>query len=128
MNYADFIATAWNDHADDADAVARRLAEPQAQPPTAADMVPFARIVTHYWRHGCWVEGLDLVGGASQLAAIPALLVHGGLDISSPPDVAWRLSQSWPGARLTLIDNAGHGAGEPGMTEILVQATDLFAG
>ncbi|MFZ4573587.1 MAG: prolyl aminopeptidase [Phycisphaerales bacterium] len=88
----------------------------------------FARIVTHYWRHGCWVEGLDLVGGASQLAAIPALLVHGGLDISSPPDVAWRLSQSWPGARLTLIDNAGHGAGEPGMTEILVQATDLFAG
>lgn len=88
----------------------------------------FARIVTHYWRHGCWVEGLDLVDGAAHLAAIPALLVHGRLDVSSPPDVAWRLSQTWPGAKLTLIDNAGHGAGEPGMTEILVQATDMLAG
>jgi hypothetical protein len=35
------------------------------------------------------------------------------LDISGPPDVAWRLNQMWRGSKLTLLDDAGHGAGEP---------------
>jgi proline iminopeptidase len=87
----------------------------------------FARIVTHYWRHNCWVDGVDLVGRASALTDIPARLVHGRLDISGPPDIAWRLHQMWRGSNLTLVDDAGHGAGEPGMTEILVGATDAFA-
>ena len=26
----------------------------------------FARIVTHYWRHNCWMDGVDLIGGASK--------------------------------------------------------------
>jgi proline iminopeptidase len=88
----------------------------------------FARIVTHYWRHNCWMDGVDLIGGASKLAAIPAVLVHGRLDVSGPPNVARQLGQVWPGSRLILLDAAGHGASEPGMTEILVGATDAFAG
>jgi len=87
----------------------------------------FARIVTHYWRHNCWLDGVDLIAGAARFAAIPATLVHGRLDVSGPPDVAWRLSRAWPGATLMLLDEAGHGAGEPGMTDILVHATDGFA-
>jgi proline iminopeptidase len=87
----------------------------------------FARIVTHYWRHNCWMDGTDLIGGAAKLANIPAKLFHGRLDVSSPPDIAWRLSRMWSGSELTLLDDAGHGAGEPGMTERLVEATDAFA-
>jgi proline iminopeptidase len=33
----------------------------------------------------------------------------------------------WRGSKLTLLDDAGHAAAEPGMTEILVRATDAFA-
>ena len=71
MNYADFIATAWNDHADDAAAVARRLAEPQARPPTAADIVPFSRLVTHvYGEHlARWQDGVDLLASLRDLPA-----------------------------------------------------------
>ena len=71
MSYADFIATAWNDHADDAGAVAARLAEAQARPPTAADIVPFARLVTHvYGEHlARWQAGVDLL---VSLRALPA--------------------------------------------------------
>jgi proline iminopeptidase len=87
----------------------------------------FARIVTHYWRHNCWMDGVDLIGGASKLAEIPAVLIHGRLDISAPPDVAWQLSRVWRGAELKLLDDVGHGLGEPGMTETLVRATDAFA-
>ena len=88
----------------------------------------FARIVTHYWRHNCWMGGVDLIGGASKLADIPAILVHGRLDVSGPPDLAWQLSRMWCCSKLTLLDDAGHCAGELGMTETLVRATDKFAG
>jgi proline iminopeptidase len=74
------------------------------------------------------MDGVDLISGASTLADIPAVLIHGRLDVSGPPDVAWRLGRVWRGSQLVLLDAAGHGAGEPGMTETLVGATDAFAG
>jgi proline iminopeptidase len=89
--------------------------------------VRFARLVTHYWRHAAWLEDGVLLREAERLAGIPAVLVHGRLDVSSPPDIAWELAQCWPGCELVLVDEAGHGSGEPGMTEALVRATDDFA-
>ena len=70
----------------------------------------FARLVTHYWRH----------------AGIPGVLVHGRLDISSPPDVAWRLAQVWPDAELVLIEEEGHGVSGGSTTEAVLGATDRF--
>jgi proline iminopeptidase len=87
----------------------------------------FARLVTHFWRHAAWLEDGMLLRDVGKLAGIPAVLVHGRLDVSGPPDIAWRLAQAWPGCRLILVDEAVHGAGEPGMTEALVGATDRFA-
>jgi proline iminopeptidase len=88
----------------------------------------FARLVTHYWRHGAWLPDGALLRQAPGLAAIPAVLVHGRLDVSAPPDIAWHLAQAWPGCELILVDQAGHGGGEPGMTQALIGATDAFAG
>jgi proline iminopeptidase len=87
----------------------------------------FARLVTHYWRHGAWLDDGILLREAGKLAGIPAILVHGRLDVSGPPDIAWQLAQAWPGCELVLVNEAGHGAGEPGMTEALINATDRFA-
>jgi proline iminopeptidase len=87
----------------------------------------FARLVTHYWRHAAWLEDGVLLREAGMLGGVPAVLVHGRLDVSGPPDIAWHLAQAWPGCELILVDDAGHGSGEPGMTEALVAATDRFA-
>jgi proline iminopeptidase len=87
----------------------------------------FARLVTHYWRHAAWLEDGALLRDAGRLAAIPAVLVHGRLDVGSPLDVAWELSRAWPGSSLVVVDEAGHSARDPGMAEALVAATDRFA-
>lgn len=87
----------------------------------------FARLVTHYWRHAAWLEDGMLLREAGKLSGIPGVLVHGRLDVSSPPDIAWELAQAWPDAELALIDEAGHGSGDPGTTEALVTATNRFA-
>ena len=87
----------------------------------------FARLVTHYWRHAGWLGEGVLLRDAGRLAGIPGVLVHGRVDVSSPPDIAWQLARAWPGCQLALVDEAGHGSGEPGITKALIRATDRFA-
>jgi len=87
----------------------------------------FARLVTHYWRHAAWLEEGALLRDAGRLAGVPGVLVHGRLDLSGPVDTAWRLARAWPGARLVVVDDAGHSAAEQGMTEAVVTALDGFA-
>jgi proline iminopeptidase len=87
----------------------------------------FARLVTHYWRHHAWLSDGELERNVSRLAGIPGVLVQGQLDISGPPDVAWRLAQAWPSAELVIVGGAGHGTGEATVTSTIVAALDRFA-
>jgi proline iminopeptidase len=86
----------------------------------------FARLVTHYWHHAGFLEDGALLRDAGRLAGIPGVLVHGRMDLSSPLDVPWQLSKAWPGSELIVIDDAGHGAGQPGMREAVLGAIDRF--
>jgi proline iminopeptidase len=85
----------------------------------------FARIVTHYFHHNVWLEDGVLLRQAHRLAGIPAVLVHGRLDLGSPARTAWELAQAWPDAELELV-GTGHTGGDE-MTQRLVAATDRFA-
>ena len=93
----------------------------------AAFRLGFARLVTHYWRHAAWLEDGVLLRDAPRLAQIPGVLIHGRLDLGSPPATAWRLAQRWPGSELTLVSQAGHDARAPGMRTRIVAALDRFA-
>lgn len=86
----------------------------------------FARLVTHYWRHAAWRAEGELISGVERVAHIPAVLVHGRLDVSSPADVPWQLAQQWPGAQLHLVPGVGHSAGGA-VAEHGVDALDRFA-
>ena len=55
------------------------------------------------------------------------MIVQGRYDVVTPPRSAWALSREWPKARLQMIGDAGHAAGEPGVVDALVRATDAFA-
>jgi proline iminopeptidase len=85
----------------------------------------FARIVTHYFHHGAWLEPEQLLRDADRLADIPGVLIHGRLDLGGPVDTAWQLAQAWSNAQLHVVDT-GHTGGEQ-MTAALVEATNRFA-
>ncbi|HEX6119226.1 MAG TPA: prolyl aminopeptidase [Dongiaceae bacterium] len=87
----------------------------------------YARLVTHYWRHHAWLEDGVLVREAKRFAGISGVLIHGRQDLCNPLITPWRLAQSWPGSELVLVDEAGHDADHPGMSEAIVAATDRFA-
>jgi len=86
---------------------------PQAKPNARFEdptfRLGFARQVTHCWRHDSWLAPDEIVGNAGRLASIPGWLIHGRLDVSGPVDAAWRLHQAWPGSKLVVVDNEGHG-------------------
>jgi len=83
--------------------------------------------VTHYWRHSAWLDEGALLHGVDRLAGIPAVLLHGRLDVSSPLDVPWALAQAWDGGELVVLDDAGHKR-DSAMTAALIAAAHRFAG
>ncbi len=93
--------------------------------PHHADAI--ARIECHYFLNKSffptdhWI--LDNIGKARH---IPAIIIHGRYDIVCPLESAWQLHKRWPEAKLEIIPDAGHSASEPGITDALIRATDLF--
>jgi proline iminopeptidase len=86
----------------------------------------FSRLVTHYVRHNAWLPDGLLFRNIGALAGIPGVLVQGRMDYGAPLAWAWELSRAWPYAELVVVDDAGHAADHPGITQELVRATDRF--
>jgi len=84
----------------------------------------FARLVTHYWSNGCFLDDTPIAANMALIAEIPAVLIHGRFDVSSPLDTAWDLHRAWPASRLIVLDEAGHGGAS--MTSAVVDALDGF--
>ena len=99
------------------------LAERYTNPTFA---LAFALIVTHYIHHNSFLEDGSLLRDADILAGIPGILVNGRFDFQSPIANAWELKRVWPRAELVIVDNAGHTADNPGLTQELIRATDRF--
>lgn len=99
-------------------------AGPHLQTAEPAFRLAFARLVTHYWAHGCFLAADEVAARVDRLAGIPAVLVHGRLDVSGPLSTAWRLHRAWPGSELVVLEDTGHGGAA--MTEAMTAALDRF--
>lgn len=86
----------------------------------------FARLVTHYWKHSCFLNGGEIMAGMPRIEHIPAVLIHGRYDVSGPLDIAWQLHKLWSKSKLVVLDDAGHGG--IGFAEAMVAALDGFRG
>jgi proline iminopeptidase len=84
------------------------------------------RICAHYSAHDSWLGDDELLREAHRLAGIPGVLIHGRFDMGGPADTAWLLARGWPGAELTVIENAGH-LGNESERDLFVDALDRFA-
>ncbi|HZA18891.1 MAG TPA: alpha/beta hydrolase, partial [Pseudonocardiaceae bacterium] len=72
----------------------------------------------------CFLKEGEIRANMHRLTDIPAVLIHGRYDVSSPLDTAWHLHRAWPNSKLVVVDDAGHGGG--GFTSELVGALDSF--
>ncbi len=82
-----------------------------------------ARIETHYFVHGGFIEPNQVLRDADKLKGIPGTIVHGRYDMICPVDNALQLCAVWHDASLNIVREAGHSASEPGNTDALIRAT-----
>jgi proline iminopeptidase len=86
----------------------------------------FARLVTHYWMNFGFLPEGQITDRMPSLSGIPAVLVHGRRDLSSPLSVAEAIHNAWSGSRLIVVDDAGHGATLEAMRHAVESLTNLI--
>ncbi|OWV78803.1 proline iminopeptidase [Rhizobium sp. R635] len=105
------------------------LADPEGRPRRWADpdyLLARARIITHYFVNGAWLEDGVLLKNAALLTGIPGILLQGRFDIEAPLVTAWELARAWPQSELKILPRAAHSMFSPDMSAAIVAATDRF--
>lgn len=87
--------------------------------------IAFARIVTHYWRNGSWLEEGALIRNAARLSSIPGVIVQGQLDLSNLGGTPWELAAAWKCCKLMMVEDTGH-EGSADLSETVVAVTNCF--
>jgi proline iminopeptidase len=98
-----------------------------AQHAEDAFALAFARIETHYFVNGGFLDEGQLIRDAGRLTGIPGTIVQGRYDVVTPAVTAWDLHKAWPEAKFHLVGDAGHASSEPGILNCLIEATDTYA-
>jgi proline iminopeptidase len=78
------------------------LLEPETQ-------VLKATHIVNNWAHSAWLGESGVLDGLDRITHLPAVLIHGRLDVSGPLVTAWEVHQRWPGSRLVVVEGEGHG-------------------
>jgi proline iminopeptidase len=90
----------------------------------STEVLARARVQLHYLVHDCFLAPGELAAGLGRIAAVPALIVQGRLDLVCPPRAAYEVARALPGAELRLVERGGHSATAPEIARALRRATD----
>jgi proline iminopeptidase len=89
-----------------------------------AALLARVRIQLHYLVNDCFLAPGQLLARVPSIAHLPCIIVQGRRDLPCPPLTAQRLHAAWPGAQLRMVEQGGHSAMHPAMSEALVSATE----
>ncbi|PAV16141.1 proline iminopeptidase [Pyrrhoderma noxium] len=86
----------------------------------------FARIENHYFVNGGFMRDGQLLEKEQidKIRHIPTVVVQGRYDVVCPMTTAHALKKVFPELELHIVPDAGHSAREPGISKLLVKATD----
>ena len=69
----------------------------------------------HYFSQNCFLPDDALMAGASRIAHIPGVIVQARYDLLCPPATSHALAESWPAARVRMVESSGHALNHPGV-------------
>jgi len=83
----------------------------------------FARLVTHFWQNGSWLEEGQLLRNAKKIAHIPGVILQGRLDLGNLSGTPWELAAALPNLKLIFVEESGH-EGSPTFSDLLLDWTN----
>jgi len=90
---------------------------PPALPDDGGPLPATPFMEAHYFLNGCFLAHGALLAGAARLAGVPGVIVQARYDLLCPPAGAYALAARWPGARIDMVEAAGHSLAHPGVAE-----------
>ena len=72
----------------------------------------FALQDAHSWANNAFLGERGILDHLDVITHLPAVLIHGRLDISGPLVTAWELHKRWPRSRLQVLEHEGHAGKE----------------
>lgn len=69
----------------------------------------FATQVVNVWSRSAFLGDHGILDRLDRIAHLPAVLIHGRLDVSGPLAPAWELHGRLPLSRLVVVEDEGHG-------------------
>ena len=125
IKLAEKAAHAWNSFEG---SILKLTYEVQEETPTInyPEELARARVQLHFIKNKCFVDGAAILESIKKLNEVPTVIVQGQYDMVCPPQTADDLYKVMPHADFRLIPDAGHSASEPGITDALIDATDIF--
>jgi len=84
-------------------------------------------IETHYIKHKYFIEEDQILVNADKIPDIPIKLIHGRKDLTCTLEASWLLHRSLPKSEIIIVEDGGHLASQPMMTNELIKATDAMA-
>ena len=106
------------------EACARLIPRGEPGDADAPGTLAMARIEAHYMAHQGFLRPNQLLDELGAVRHLPTIIVQGRYDVVCPPATAHELAQSWPGAQLSMVADAGHSAMESSTRSGLVEATE----
>lgn len=86
--------------------------------------VSLARLEAHYFINNCFLAENFIMNNIGAIRHLPSFIVQGRHDVICPPQVAYNLANIWDGAKLEIVDTAGHSTFEPDLLSKLLLAVD----
>lgn len=83
-----------------------------------------ARIEAHYFKNMCFLDTGRFLENLSRITHLPAFITHGRCDLVCTPDNAHDLARLWKGAKLSLVEAAGHTYREPNNAAAIIRVTE----
>ncbi len=65
--------------------------------------------VVHCWANSGFLGDHGILDNIQLMADVPAVLIHGRLDVSGPLATPWELHKRWPASQLVVLEHEGHG-------------------
>ncbi len=90
------------------------------------DALALARLEAHFFAHQCFLAPNQLLNNLYRIQHLPASIVHSRYDVVCPIVSADELARAWPGARYTVVPDAGHSVWEPSVRATVVREVELF--
>jgi len=92
----------------------------------ANEALGLARLEAHYFAHRCFLAPDQLLQNIHSIRRHPASIVHARYDMVCPIVSADDLARAWPGARYTIVPDAGHSVWEPAVRATVLAELERF--